>query len=155
LQFRKLGAVAAFSKEKWEPAVEEFIELDITPAKVISLYPADTVSGPLHVAQDGWIQAFGGPAEGKLGPAHKTIDESKKERVQGPVGMLKGIAHLGSTKKDSASTKSKDTASTKGKDIDGASTIGDDATINESSRDLIVEYEGQSLVKYERFFFQC
>jgi hypothetical protein len=123
----------------------EFIQLDITPAKVISLYPADTVSGPLHVPQDGWIQAFGGPAEGKLSPGQRTADESKKEKTQGPVGILKGIAHLGGTKKDTSSTKSKDTASTKGKDVDSASTVGDDATIDESSKDLIVEYEGPLL----------
>jgi hypothetical protein len=134
--------VAAFSKENWEPAVEEFIKLNITPAKVISLYPADTVSGPLHVPQENWIQAFGGPADGKLSPAHKMTDESKKEKTQGPVGMLKGIAHLGSTKKDSSSTRSRDTASSKGKDVDSASTIGDDGTMNESNKDTIVEYEG-------------
>jgi hypothetical protein len=143
VQFRKLGAVASFSKEKWETAMEEFIKLDITPAKVISLYPADTVSGPLHVPQDGWIQAFGGPLDGRLSPAVKTSDDGKKEKSQGPVGILRGIAHLGSTKKDTASIKGKDTASIRGRDPDSASIIGDDATINESSKDSVVEYEGE------------
>jgi hypothetical protein len=135
LKFRKLNALAAFSKEKWETAVEEFIQLDIAPAKVVSLYPADTVSGPLHMPQENWVQVFGGPEDGRLTPLQK----------------LKGIAHIGGIKKDSASIKGKDSASIRGKDSasvkgrdgDAGSVMGDEATLHESSKDSVVEYEGE------------
>jgi hypothetical protein len=143
-KLRRLSALAIFAKEKWEPAIEEFISLDIAPAKVVSLYPTETISGRLHVNQDGWVEMFGGPVDGRLGVQTIEQDEGKKEKSLSTVGVLRNIAHLGGgPKKDTASIKGKDTASIRGKDTDSNSIVGDDGTVAGSSKDSIVEYEGE------------
>lgn len=115
---QKLQAIADFSLEKWEPAIEAFIRLDITPAKVISLFPENTISGRLHEAQDRWVTVFGGPEDGHLIPSSKVKSDNEKaddhEKLRGVTGVLKSVVHLGgSTRKDTASIKGKeeDTAS--------------------------------------------
>lgn len=101
--------------------------------------------------QEEWVQVFGGPEGGRLSPLVKNVEDGKRPTGQSTVDMLKGIAHIGGPKKDtasikgrdSASIKGRDTASIKGKDTDMASVLGDEATINESSKDSVVEYEGK------------
>ena len=115
--------------------------MDIAPAKVVSLYPSETVSGPLHVSQEDWVQVFGGPEGGKLSPAAKNLEDGKRRTGQSTVDMLKGIAHLGGGKKDTASIRGKDNGSIKGKDMETNSVMGDETTTHESSKDSIVEYE--------------
>lgn len=40
--------------------MDQFIELNINPAKVIALYP-ENVSGRLGIEKSGWVELFGGP----------------------------------------------------------------------------------------------
>jgi hypothetical protein len=53
--------VSQFQAGEYDRALDLFVELNINPAKVISLYP-EAVSGRLSVPQGQWIQLFGGPA---------------------------------------------------------------------------------------------
>ncbi|KAN0132921.1 hypothetical protein V8E53_009286 [Lactarius tabidus] len=58
---KSLDAVSQFQAGEYDRALDLFVELNINPAKVISLYP-EAVSGRLSVPQGQWIQLFGGPA---------------------------------------------------------------------------------------------
>jgi hypothetical protein len=53
--------VSQFQAGEYDRALDLFVELNINPAKVISLYP-ETVSGRLSVPREQWIPLFGGPA---------------------------------------------------------------------------------------------
>lgn len=56
---RGLHAVSLFSEGKFDEAINIFLELDINPAKVVSLYP-DSIAGRLAKPRDQWITLFGG-----------------------------------------------------------------------------------------------
>lgn len=58
-KIRGLNAVARFRQGDYNSAIDAFIELDISPAKVVALFPK-SVSGRLHVPPEGWIPLFGG-----------------------------------------------------------------------------------------------
>lgn len=57
---KSLDAVSQFQEGEYDRALDLFVELNINPAKVISLYP-EAVSGRLSVPREQWIQLFGGP----------------------------------------------------------------------------------------------
>lgn len=52
--------MSQFQEGEYDRALDLFVELNINPAKVISLYP-EAVSGRLSVPRDQWIPLFGGP----------------------------------------------------------------------------------------------
>lgn len=56
---KSLQAVSAF-QESPQQSIETFISLDITPSKVIALFPS-AISGQLAATEDSWIALFGGP----------------------------------------------------------------------------------------------
>jgi len=56
-----------FRASKFDAAIDEFIELDFNPAKVVALYP-ESVAGRLSVPQDGWIALYGGPVSAEEEP---------------------------------------------------------------------------------------
>lgn len=57
---RALQAVSEFRADKFDVAIDTFLDLDINPAKVVALYP-EIVAGRLSVPQERWISLFGGP----------------------------------------------------------------------------------------------
>jgi hypothetical protein len=57
---KALDAVSQFRSGEFDRALESFVNLNINPAKVISLYP-ESISGRLSVPRDQWIPMFGGP----------------------------------------------------------------------------------------------
>lgn len=57
---KALEAVSKFRAGEFDSALDSFVELNINPAKVISLYP-ESISGRLSVPRDQWTQMFGGP----------------------------------------------------------------------------------------------
>ncbi|KAI0303616.1 CNH domain-containing protein [Multifurca ochricompacta] len=57
---KSLEAVSQFRAGEFDRALDSFVELNINPAKVISLY-SYTISGRLAVPREQWIQMFGGP----------------------------------------------------------------------------------------------
>lgn len=58
---RKLQAVTQFRAGHFDVAIDTFIELNVTPAKVVALFPP-TVSGHLATPPEKWIQLYGGPS---------------------------------------------------------------------------------------------
>ncbi|KAL0577985.1 Vacuolar morphogenesis protein 6 [Marasmius crinis-equi] len=58
---RMLNAVTLFRSRKFDEAIDEFIELNVNPAKVVALYP-ESIAGRLSVPSEQWITLYGGPA---------------------------------------------------------------------------------------------
>lgn len=106
-QLKPLNAVCQFAKGLYQPAMDTFLVFNVNPALVISLFPADTISGPLHVSRDGWMKLFGAVDGARLEPVSApsragTGDDSKS--------VLR-MPHLGLNKKSSVDTLKQDTAS--------------------------------------------
>lgn len=59
-KIRGLNAVAKFKQGNYDSAIDDFLSLEINPAKVVALFP-ESISGRLHVAPDNWTQLYGGP----------------------------------------------------------------------------------------------
>ncbi|KAF5327421.1 hypothetical protein D9619_004692 [Psilocybe cf. subviscida] len=86
IRIRALNAVAQFRDQKWDAAIQTFVDLDFNPAKVVALYP-EAVAGRLSVPQEAWIQLYGGPApltEGDAGPEEGTSDGHTEEKPGSP-----------------------------------------------------------------------
>ncbi|KAJ9113908.1 hypothetical protein QFC19_000102 [Naganishia cerealis] len=145
-RLKTLSALSLFSTQAWEPAFNEFMALDVTPAKVVALFPADQISGRLHVPQDEWVEAFGGPKGGRLVPAPiggdniDSVSRDKQDRMERG-GVLGHITHLGMKKKPSLDTLA-DKASQRDDSIHTAA--GDDDT--GSSNESVKEFAGKSPV---------
>lgn len=52
--------MSQFRSQRYDDAIDTFLELDFNPAKVVALYP-ESVAGRLAVLQDRWISLYGGP----------------------------------------------------------------------------------------------
>jgi Vam6/Vps39-like protein vacuolar protein sorting-associated protein 39 len=76
---KALVAVSQFLTGEFDRALDLFVELNINPAKVISLYP-ETISGRLSVPREQWIEMFGGPASK---PARETVSSSSSSSEHG------------------------------------------------------------------------
>ncbi|KAH9928648.1 vacuolar sorting protein 39 domain 1-domain-containing protein [Fomitopsis serialis] len=92
---RALNAVAEFKAERFDRAMDTFIELDINPAKVVALYPP-SIAGRLSVPQEEWIPLFGGPVPPK--PESKTpsieqnqdgVEGQEQQRPPSPKGSIR------------------------------------------------------------------
>ncbi|KAH9177407.1 hypothetical protein EDB89DRAFT_1542390 [Lactarius sanguifluus] len=79
---KSLDAVSRFRAGQYDRALDLFVELNINPAKVISLYP-ETVSGRLSVPQERWIQLFGGPATKGVKEASSSSSSSSSSSEHG------------------------------------------------------------------------
>ncbi|KAJ9101777.1 hypothetical protein QFC21_003116 [Naganishia friedmannii] len=105
-RLKTLSALSLFSTQSWEAAFNDFMELDVTPAKVVALFPADQISGRLHVPQDEWVETFGGPPGGRLVPLLDESETISKDKQDGTErrGVLGHMTHLGLKKKPSMDT---------------------------------------------------
>lgn len=155
-QFTTLQALSDFSTGHYERAINQFIQLDITPAKVVALYPQETISAGLGIPTERWVEVFGGPEGGRLEPLDPEAEElrpgtkkSQETAGTGTFSVLKGIAHLGGGGGDAASIKSGkgsgggggggETASIRDRDYDAAST----ADTSGSSKSVTGDAKGQ------------
>ena len=108
-RLRTLSALSLFSTQSWTAAFNEFMALDITPAKIVALFPADQISGRLHIPQAEWVEAFGGPIGGRLVPTplegeeDEALSKDKQERTD-KASVLGHMTHLGLKKKPSMDT---------------------------------------------------
>ncbi|OCF75081.1 hypothetical protein I204_03930 [Kwoniella mangroviensis CBS 8886] len=109
---KTLQAVTQIAKGEYQSAMETFLIFNVNPALVLSLFPAETISGRLHVPQDRWMELFSAVEGAKLEP---NISPEKEEGVA--KGLLKSVAGLGGlTKKGSVTglrEMANDTASIK------------------------------------------
>ena len=76
--------MSQFRAGEYDHALDLFVELNINPAKVISLYP-ETVSGRLSVPRERWIQLFGGPATKAVKEASSSSASSNSSEHGGNV----------------------------------------------------------------------
>lgn len=81
---KSLDAVSHFRADEYDRALDLFVELNINPAKVISLYP-ETVSGRLSVPREQWIQLFGGPAARVMKEASSSSSTSSNSSEHGGI----------------------------------------------------------------------
>jgi hypothetical protein len=89
---KALDAASQFRAGEFDRALDLFVELNINPAKVISLYP-ESISGRLSVPRDQWIQMFGGPAPKAAREAISSSSSSSSEHgggVEEPTGQTVG-----------------------------------------------------------------
>ncbi|SJX63147.1 related to Vam6/Vps39-like protein involved in vacuolar morphogenesis [Sporisorium reilianum f. sp. reilianum] len=95
-----LFAVSLFADERFDEAIEMFMELDTNPAKVIALYPSN-VAGELSRSKDEWFPIFGGKTPAKLSaasseaageasptPSHATLATSATMAARSRLGGL-------------------------------------------------------------------
>ncbi len=61
---RGLNAVAKFRRGEFDDAIDDFLSLEINPAKVVALFP-ESISGRLYIPAESWIPLFGGPSTPK------------------------------------------------------------------------------------------
>lgn len=82
--------------------MEQFLIHNIHPSLVISLYPAETIAGRLHVPQDQWMELFGADAGSRLQPEVRQL--AAADEATGGKSVLKSVAAvagLGLVKKGS------------------------------------------------------
>jgi hypothetical protein len=82
--------------------MEQFLLYNINPALVISLYPAETIAGRLHMPRDQWMELFGAEAGSRLQPEVRKL--ASAEEAVGGKSVLKSVAAaagLGLVKKGS------------------------------------------------------
>lgn len=105
---KTLQAVVGFSKGQYQSAIDTFLTFNINPALVISLFPEASISGPLHVQRDKWMELFGAVPGSKLQP------EEAEHQTEAPTkGILKSIAQMGGMAKKSSLDSLKPTQSTR------------------------------------------
>jgi Vam6/Vps39-like protein vacuolar protein sorting-associated protein 39 len=88
---KALDAVSQFRAGEFDRALNLFVELNINPAKVVSLYP-ETISGRLSVPSDQWIQMFGGPTPKAAREAISSSSSGSSEHgdAEEPTGQTVG-----------------------------------------------------------------
>lgn len=87
--------------------MDTFLVFNVNPALVISLFPAETISGPLHVKRDKWMQLFGAVEGARLEPVTVAAKSGSGDDSK---GILR-LPHLGLTKKSSMDTLKQETGS--------------------------------------------
>jgi hypothetical protein len=94
---RTLQAVTQFARGEYQPAMDTFLTFNVNPALVIAMFPAETISGRLHVPRDRWMDLFGAVEGARLEP-----ESESSPQADGPAkGLLKSVANLGLGKKGS------------------------------------------------------
>jgi hypothetical protein len=79
--------------------MDTFLIFNVNPALIIALFPAEIISGRLHVTRTKWMELFGAVAGAKLEP-----DESVERNDEPSKGLLRKVAGLSLTNKASADT---------------------------------------------------
>ena len=112
---KTIRAVQQFAQGEYQAAVDTFLVFNVTPAKIIAMFPRDAISGPLHVPRTGWMELFGAVKGAKLEP-----DQVQRQEEAPAKALLNKVAHLGLQKKASV-----DTLRQSAKDDDAASIASD------------------------------
>ncbi|WVQ93507.1 hypothetical protein IAU59_000581 [Kwoniella sp. CBS 9459] len=86
---KTLQAVTQVAKGEYQSAMETFLVFNVNPALVLSLFPAETISGKLHVPKDQWMELFGAVKGARLEPL------THEEKESGAKGILRSVAGLG------------------------------------------------------------
>lgn len=85
-----LHALSLFNDRRYDLAIDAFIALDLSPAKVVSLFP-DRISGKLFLAPAAREEVFGGRPQHKALAAMEDADRAAAEEVkEAPASPVKG-----------------------------------------------------------------
>lgn len=115
-RLKTLNAVAQFAQAQYQSAMDTFLIFNVNPALVISLFPSGTISGPLHVPRDEWMELFGAVPGARLEPLVTPVKSVAEEAK-----AILRLPHLGLSKKGSMDTLRQSAAHTD----DGASIASD------------------------------
>ncbi|WVO14727.1 hypothetical protein L204_102365 [Cryptococcus depauperatus] len=85
-----LQAVHQMARGEYQIAMETFLIHNVNPALVLSLYPASTISGKLHVPRLGWLEMFGAVEGAKLYPI--AVSQKEQEDANGLLESIRAIA---------------------------------------------------------------
>lgn len=102
----RLHSLALYNEHRYDLAVNAWIALDISPAKVISLYPI-AISGKLHVEPAGHEERFGGRPQRKVEAAIEDELMRKHEYEQDELRKAEEAAALVKTAGGSSSSPAK------------------------------------------------
>ncbi|GAA5832662.1 hypothetical protein JCM11251_001402 [Rhodosporidiobolus azoricus] len=119
-----LHGLSLFRQKKYKHAIDAFIKLDVSPARVVALYE-EAISGKVRVDEDGWEELFGGRTKEEVvktkevearrkeeEAAQKKREQEEKERMQtsspakGRKGPLSAVVGAGSGSVDDDDTAS-------------------------------------------------
>ncbi|WRT65779.1 uncharacterized protein IL334_002728 [Kwoniella shivajii] len=103
---KTLQAVIQIARGEYQSAMETFLIFNVNPALVLSLFPAETISGKLHVPKEQWMELFGAVEGAKLD--YTTIVEKEEGTAK---GILKSVVGLGGLTKKGSVNGLKDMAS--------------------------------------------
>ncbi|KAE8540615.1 hypothetical protein D1P53_002978 [Cryptococcus gattii VGV] len=78
-----LKAVQLFASGVYQPAMELFVQHNVNPALVLSLFPK-SISGGLGVGREGWMELFGAPRGAKLGLEQQQESRESRESHESP-----------------------------------------------------------------------
>jgi hypothetical protein len=72
-----LHALHLFNTHRYDLAIDAFIALDISPARVVCLYPV-TISGKLFREPSAHEEVFGGRPHARVQAAHEEVEEKRR-----------------------------------------------------------------------------
>ncbi|ORY62729.1 hypothetical protein BCR35DRAFT_308965 [Leucosporidium creatinivorum] len=154
-----LHSLALFTEHRYDLAIDAFISLDITPSKVVSLYP-HAISGKLHIEHAGHEELFGGRPQHKVAAAiedeimrkHEAEEEEKKrieeEKKKAPASPARKGKVAAAVDDDDASSIRSGIGRLKGK----ASWIKDSSDVLEQIADrAAIDAERQAKLDAKRY----
>jgi phage gp46-like protein len=97
-----LLAVQQFAASQFQSVIDTFLTYNINPALVISLYPAEIISGKSHVSRNKWMELFGAVEGARLQPETSQVEKHEDEGFT--KALLGKVTGLGLTKKRSTDT---------------------------------------------------
>lgn len=91
---RVLHALTQFARGDYKAALEAFVVHNVHPAKVVALYPPETISGTLAVPRDQWMTLFGAVEGARLEPL---LSEDSGPKTLSPPLVVPTLARKKST----------------------------------------------------------
>ncbi len=96
-----------FAEGHYQAAIDTFLAFNVNPALVLSLFPAKTISGSLHVPRKEWLKLFGAVDGARFSPeqpSSASFNDTAAGVSSVGKGLLRGMAHLALAKKASSET---------------------------------------------------
>ena len=87
--------------------METFVKYEVNPALVISLFPADTISGRLHLLRNDWMELFGAVDGALLSPTPAVdplVTKSLLSKVSRQINKKSSVDTMESSSKEGEDT---------------------------------------------------
>ncbi|WOO80809.1 Vam6/Vps39-like protein [Vanrija pseudolonga] len=86
---RILQGLIQFAHGDYKSAMEAFVVHNVHPAKVVALFPKDTISGNLAVPRKQWMSLFGAVDGARIDPPPATSEEPAKPAFKPHLSLLR------------------------------------------------------------------